>query len=72
MTDRKFDALMDAAATANRPCIAFFQDSDGNWRGAYARDGLASTVDGSKNPTVFARQVGPETVLQMLLTHDGK
>lgn len=53
-------AIMDAQA-AGRPVIALLQDTDGNWRGTMNKFGR----------DIFVRDVGPETVLQLLLTHDG-
>ena len=72
MTDDLFEALVEKAAQAGRKVVCLIEDEDGNWRGAYAKNGKNS-LDGGKDgaqPTVFARQVGPETVLQMLLTHE--
>lgn len=73
MTDSKFEELLDQSADANRPVICIFQDADGNWRGAYAKNGKDTVTNpDTKNPSVFSRAIGPETVLQELLTNDGK
>lgn len=42
--------------------MILFKDTDGNWRGMMKLNGKV----------VQARQIGPETVLQLLLTHDGQ
>lgn len=59
-TKEEFENMLDEAAEAKRAMIILFQDKDGNWRGRYMKTG-------SDEP-IFARQVGPDTVLQMLLT----
>ncbi len=61
MTKDGFEMMMHDASEQKRAMIMLFQDKDGNWRGAYYKEG-------ADNP-VFARAVGPETVLQELLTH---
>lgn len=73
MTDEKFADLLDAAAQIDgAPVLTIFKETDGNWRGAYAKDGWKSMNGRGGQPTVFIRDVGPETVLQRLLTNDGK
>lgn len=72
LNDVQFEKLLDDAAEAGNPVIAMFKDLDGNWRGALAKDGSKSLEEKAKNPSLFARQSGPETVLQLLLTHDGR
>ncbi len=72
MTDDKFAELLDEAAQMDgRPVLTIFQEADGNWRGAYAKDGFKSIKGQGGTPTVFVRAIGPETCLQLLLTHDG-
>lgn len=61
LTQDQFVALAQKAETDKKTLIAIFQDTDGNWRGAKKIG----------NTEVYARQSGPETVLQLLLTHDG-
>jgi len=60
--DEEFKKLGDAAVKAERKMIMIFEDADGNWRGGMTKFGKI----------VYAREVGPETVLQALLTHDGQ
>lgn len=60
----KFEEEMHTAAIEKRGMIMMYEDKDGNWRGGYYKRGEESYVE--------SRAVGPETVLQMLLTHDGK
>lgn len=58
-----FEKKAIEAGEAKRMCILLFQDADGNWRGGLQH----------KYPQpVLVRAIGPETVLQFLLTHDGK
>lgn len=64
LTKAEFNAKMEEATDAKRSMITIFQDADGNWRGGYYKDGSQELIN--------VRQVGPETVLQMLLTYDGK
>lgn len=71
LNDVQFEKLLRDAADAGKPVIAMFKDLDGNWRGALAKDGSKSLEEKAKNPSLFARQSGPETVLQLLLTHNG-
>lgn len=58
----KFIELVKTAETDGRLVFILFQDADGNWRGA----------KNLRGKEVYVRDVGPETVLQLLLTHDGK
>lgn len=44
--------------------ITLTEQSDGNWIGTFESKKLGKTVE--------VRDSGPETVLQKLLTHDGK
>lgn len=62
MTEADFIVLAEKADSAGRQVFAIFQDEDGNWRGA------KKTGDKMQ----FVRDVGPETVLQLLVTHSGK
>lgn len=41
--------------------IEIEEQEDGNWFGTYTKDGVV----------LKARQVSPQTVLQLLLTHNG-
>lgn len=50
----------EVAIKEGRRNILMFEDSDGNWRGMMHKNGVI----------VQERQIGPETVLQMLLTHE--
>ncbi len=61
LTQQEFIDLAGKAEVEGKPMIAIFQDTDGNWRGAIKHG----------NKELYARQSGPETVLQLLLTHDG-
>lgn len=62
MDRAEFAKLASAATEAGKPIILMFEDIDGNWRG-----GISRKIDASDHKDV--RAVGPETVLQMLLTH---
>lgn len=62
MTEIEFLELANKAQDEGRLTFVLFQDTDGNWRGG-------RKVGDKYN---FVRDVGPETVLQMLITHDGK
>ena len=64
MNLEKFTELGEKASNEKRFCIAMFQDADGNWRG------VIKNKIGEQE--LFVRSIGPETVLQELLTHDGK
>lgn len=62
ITPEKFIDLARQAKDNKRLSMVLFQDADGNWRGCITKDGKV----------LFVRDVGPETVLQRLLTHDGQ
>jgi len=62
LTPEEFTIRCVTAEAELRQTVHMFQDTDGNWRGGYKK--------GEKY--VFVRAEGPETVLQLLLTHDGK
>lgn len=64
MSKEGFEAMLHDASEQKRAMIMLFQDKDGNWRGAYYKTGAEQPV--------FERQIGPDTVLQLLLTHNGK
>lgn len=64
MTEDKFEELGTKADDEKRQCIAIFQDADGNWRGGIKH------LRGNEE-FFFSRAVGPDTVLQELLTHNG-
>lgn len=59
-TKEEFENLLHEAIESKRAMITLFQDKDGNWRGGYMKT--------DSNDPIFARQIGPDTVLQMLLT----
>lgn len=65
ITKEQFEELAIKAEAEKRQCIVIFQDTDGNWRGGI------QFLRGEENP-IFVRAVGPDTVLQELLTHAGK
>lgn len=62
MNEDKFIGLATAADETKLPMIILFQDIDGNWRGGMHKEGKE----------IYVRAIGPETVLQLLLTHDGQ
>lgn len=62
LNEDNFIELGTKAEQEGRPCIAIFQDADGNWRGATKKFGK----------WVDVRAGDPQTVLVQLITHDGK
>lgn len=60
LTEEQF--VEKASQVPKEDHLVLFKDVDGNWRGATYRYGQFVEV----------RDIGPETVLQLLLTHDGK
>lgn len=62
MTEEEFERLVANSVDQGRVAFLIFKDEDGNYRGAKKEN----------KQVVFVRDVGPETVLQLLLTHDGK
>lgn len=61
LTPDEFEAKVGLATDEGRMVIIMFQDEDGNWRGLKRKDFKFAQT----------RDVGPETVLQQLLTHQG-
>ena len=60
---KEFKLLMEKALTEGRKTFLMFEDSDGNWRGE----------SGHKDKGVVNVRAGdPQTVLTLLITHDGK
>jgi len=53
---------MEHDPNKNPKAISIIQQEDGNWMGTINKFGKVVNV----------RDIGPETVLQKLLTHDGK
>lgn len=62
LNEEQFLTLANKAQDEGRLTFVLFEDTDGNWRGG-------RKIGEKYN---FVRSVGPETVLQELLTHDGK
>lgn len=57
-----FEELSRLAVLEERPTLIIFQDKDGNWRGNRL----------SGNSLINVRAGDPQTVLTLLITHDGK
>lgn len=64
ITKDEFNSMLHSATEDKRAMVMLFEDKDGNWRGGYYKKGFDTPV--------YVRDIGPETVLQLLLTHDGK
>lgn len=60
ISEATFKELAEQAASKGKQSILLFEDIDGNWRGGMTKNGKFINV----------RQVGPETVMQLLLTHE--
>lgn len=50
----------------NHNVISLIKQEDGNWKGYMFKNGNGVQPDG----VIEVRDIGPETVLQLLLTHD--
>lgn len=50
----------------NHDAISIIKQADGNWKGWMWKNGNGVQSDG----VIEVRDIGPETVLQRLLTHD--
>lgn len=55
------ELLTDYDPTSNENAISLIKQEDGNWKGYMRKFGKLIEV----------REIGPETALQKLLTHDG-
>lgn len=60
--DKTMKEIIEFDPEKNPKAISIIQDKDGNWRGWINKFGKVIEV----------RAIGPETVLQLLLTHSGE
>lgn len=58
----EYEELLSFSPRKNPKAIAIVQQEDGNWKGYAQKFGKVIEV----------REIGPDTVLQMILTHNGE